>query len=187
VVEEVLSGQFILLYIGVVMHTMYSAVIRFSLVSCVLVGLFAIGGIRPASAQTFPPTPRIQPLPSDGEWKVFVSSIKQNGAWNTIWTFTLLGNAELTIVDLVTGGDRYKVFNGDKLLGETLPGHLGNTESPLRSFITLNPSLALPDPDFGHTTIPLTPGSYRISGISSFVVGGGANRAAIRLVNVTPP
>jgi hypothetical protein len=129
---------------------------------------------------------RIQPLPLDGKWREFATSPEQNGTWSTIWTFTLLANAELTVVDLVTGGDRYKVFNGDKLLGETSPGHFKNTGGPA-DFITLNPSLALPDPDFGHITIQLAPGSYRILGRSSMVGGRGANRAAIRLVNRTPP
>jgi hypothetical protein len=131
--------------------------------------------------------PRIQPLPLDDQWRVFVSSTEKDGTWNTIWAFTLLAHAELTVVDLVTGGDRYKVFNGNKFLGETSPGHFKNTGGPVRDFITLNPDLALPDPDFGHITIPLAPGSYRISGRTSLVGGPGANRVAIRLVPRFPP
>ncbi|MEX2491716.1 MAG: hypothetical protein WD425_08130 [Nitrospirales bacterium] len=148
---------------------------------------------KPAPPQQQPTTPitpsllpRIQPLPLDGQWRVFVSSPEKDGPWNTMWTFTLSAHAELTIVDLVTGGDRYQVFNGDTFLGETSPGHFKNTGGPVEAFITLNPNLALPDPDFGHITIRLAPGFYRIAGRTSLVGGPGANRAAIRLVTGFP-
>ena len=120
-------------------------------------------------------------LPLDGEWKVFVSSPEQNGGWNTIWTFTLSDNAKLTVVDLVTSGDRYKVFNGSALLGETSQGPTNDTGGPVLGIITLEPILAFEDPDFERATFSLGPGSYSISGHTSIVGGPGANRAAIRL------
>ncbi|MGB3177203.1 MAG: PEP-CTERM sorting domain-containing protein [Albidovulum sp.] len=92
------------------------------------------------------------------------------------FSFTLVGNAILTIVDGFAAGDKFEVFANALSLGTTSDPMTGPTT------VGMNFDTALADPNFSSGSFNLGPGSYNISlNVLARSAGGGNHIGAIRL------
>ncbi|ANE56666.1 VPLPA-CTERM sorting domain-containing protein [Methylomonas sp. DH-1] len=132
-------------------------------------------------------------LAADGQWHPFdideTSSASAGLEWIDLdgnalsFDFSLIGSAILRIVDGGFAGDRFDVFNGNLLLGQTSAATNNYPES-----LGLDFDAAFADGRYSRGVFLLGPGSYRISGLLSLSAlddNAGALNATVGAISLT--
>ncbi|ATG91631.1 VPLPA-CTERM sorting domain-containing protein [Methylomonas koyamae] len=132
-------------------------------------------------------------LAADGQWHAFdideTSSASAGLEWIDLdgnassFDFSLTGSAILRIVDGGFAGDRFDVFNGNLLLGQTSAATNNYPES-----LGLDFDAAFADGRYSRGVFLLGPGSYRISGLLSLSAlddNAGALNATVGAISLT--
>ncbi|MCQ8183363.1 VPLPA-CTERM sorting domain-containing protein [Methylomonas sp. SURF-1] len=132
-------------------------------------------------------------LDADGQWHPFDVDDTVSASAGLEWIdldgnalsfdFTLTGSAILTIVDSGFAGDRFDVFNGNLLLGQTSAASNNYPDS-----LGLDFDAAFADNRYSRGVFLLGPGSYRISGLlsqSALDDSAGAINATVGAISLT--
>lgn len=112
-------------------------------------------------------------------WQYF-SFGAAGSSWSDIYTFTLLGSAELQVTDAFNSGDQFEVFINSASQGVTSTPTGGEFDDIGFDFDT-----AFSDPRWSSGSYLLGPGSYTVEGVavvSPFNIGG----AGIQLISANP-
>jgi len=138
------------------------------------------------------------PVTGDGSWYTFdvdsflatstgVEWIDITDGSTLTFSFTVPAGftATLTVVDAGFAGDRFNLFNGATLLGNTSAVPVGDFASAANVGLDFNAALA--NADFSRATFTLNPGSYAIGGslTQSVTFGGSPLNATAGGLSVT--